>query len=282
MQIGINSFGLNKVLGQDFTAGALSLKEAGISHLEPLIVFDSGRNLSAAALCAGLRRAGKDGGMWPVTLAAERIDFLRRIGIGVYGAQVSLVDLVPGGLTAQLEQLLSFAVQQGLRYYVYSPKKGRLLDAADEAEIFRKALAALHPHGIELYFHAHYNEFQEENGDTVFDYLLREVPDLPVELDVGWAQYAGRDPVRCMEQYRDRIGLLHLKDLPAGADPEKDPRHAFCAIGAGALPLKAILREARHCPLEPYGLIIDQDNSAGDYLEDCRAGVGNIRAAAQV
>ena len=84
MQIGINSFGLNKVLSQDFTAGVLSLKEAGISHLEPLIVFDFGRGLTASALCAGLRRAGKDGGMWPVTLAAERIEFLRRNGIAVY------------------------------------------------------------------------------------------------------------------------------------------------------------------------------------------------------
>lgn len=45
MQIGINSFGLNKVLSQDFTAGVLSLKEAGISHLDPLIVFDFGRGL---------------------------------------------------------------------------------------------------------------------------------------------------------------------------------------------------------------------------------------------
>lgn len=45
MQIGINSFRLNKVLSQDFTAGVLSLKEAGISHLDPLIVFDFGRGL---------------------------------------------------------------------------------------------------------------------------------------------------------------------------------------------------------------------------------------------
>lgn len=282
MQIGINSFGLNKVLSQGFAAGVLSLKEAGISSLEPLIVFDSGRSLSAAALCAGLKRAGKDGGMWPVTLAAERIGLLRRNGIAVYGAQVSLVDQVPGGLSVQLEQLVSFAAQQELHYYVYSPKKGRLSDAAGEAEIFRKALDVLRSQGIELYFHAHYNEFQEESGDTVFDYLLREVPDLPVELDVGWAQYAGRDPIRCMEQYRDRIGLLHLKDLPVGADPHNDPAHAFCAIGTGTLPLKAILRESCRCPLEPYGLIIDQDNSAGDYLEDCRVSVRNIRAAAQV
>lgn len=281
MQIGINSFGLNKVLSQNFTAGVLSLKEAGISHLEPLIVFDFGRGLTASALCAGLRRAGKDGGMWPVTLAAERIEFLRRNGIAVYGAQISLVDQVPGGLTVQLEQLAAFAAQQELRYYVYSPKNGRLSDAAGEAEIFRKAIDALRPQGVELYFHAHYNEFQKENGDTVFDYLLREVPDLPIELDVGWAQYAGRDPIRCMEQYRDHIGLLHLKDLPTGADPQNDPAHAFCAIGAGTLPLEAVLREAHRCPLKPYGMIIDQDNSAGDYLEDCRVGVRNICAAAQ-
>lgn len=91
MQIGINSFGLNKVLSQDFTAGVLSLKEAWISHLEPLIVFDFGRGLTASALCAGLRRAGKDGGMWPVTLAAERIEFLRRNGIAVYRGRCARV-----------------------------------------------------------------------------------------------------------------------------------------------------------------------------------------------
>ena len=47
MQIGINSFGLNKVLSQDFTAGVLSLKEAGISHLARSHCFGSVRWFAA-------------------------------------------------------------------------------------------------------------------------------------------------------------------------------------------------------------------------------------------
>lgn len=94
-----------------------------------------------------------------------------------------------------------------------------------------------------------------------------------MELDVGWAHYAGSDALSVMQKYRDRLVLLHLKDVNKGA-----PRsHCFTAIGEGDLPLATVLKEAASLPrLEKNGILIDQDRSEGDLLSDLERGAKNV------
>ena len=117
---------------------------------------------------------------------------------------------------------------------------------------------------------------KNDNGDTVFDYLLREIPDLKVELDVGWALYAGTDVVKLLKKYRDRIAIIHLKDINDGIVKENS-KEFFTTVGEGSIPLEKILEEAQKIQLFESEYIIDQDDSKGDMLDSLRDGVNNIK-----
>src|SRR5688500_4223028 len=90
---------------------------------------------------------------------------------------------------------------------------------------------ALDGHGIRLGYHNHDFEFAPLNGSTVWDVMLPELsPAIELELDVYWAAVGGRDPSAEIRANPDRIRLLHMKDMAAGAEIQDAP------VGDGILP----------------------------------------------
>ncbi len=137
---------------------------------------------------------------------------------------------------------------------------------------------ALDKEGMKLAYHNHEVECMPEEGTTALDYIMEQCPLLKLELDAGWAKFAGLHPVELMKKYRDRLELLHFKDIKADASPETR-NTCFTAVGEGSIPLKEILEEAKNCPIAEHGIIIDQDDSPTDILVDLANGVKHIRAA---
>ena len=270
-EIGVNTFGLSALMGQDFTGTFEEIRRIGFDSVEPLIVFSGAMGMDPDALAAGLKQGGQHA-FWVDRQGAGHIDQLRKMGLDVHGAHLGLVGILPDGLKSVLPFLGPFARENGLKYYVHSPQKETIQAVQTDARAFRQAIEELKEYGVEMLFHCHYNEFIDDHGENVFAYLLREIPELRVELDVGWVQYAGVDAVQLIGQYADRIAVIHFKDF---ADSGKDKD--FCAIGDGKLPLKEIMNAARKLKLSCSGYVIDQDASSGDMMEDLRTGYQNIR-----
>ena len=66
--------------------------------------------------------------------------------------------------------------------------------------------------GIEMGFHNHSREFlPNEDGIIVYDELVARTS-LLLEIDTFWAYAAGKDPVALMEQLKDRLRFIHIKD----------------------------------------------------------------------
>ncbi|MBL6615380.1 MAG: sugar phosphate isomerase/epimerase [Reyranella sp.] len=108
--------------------------------------------------------------------------------------------------------------------------------------------------GYTLAYHNHDYEFSAfAGGATPFDLLLAETDpqDVKLELDVYWLAKAGLDPVRYLAESRDRVMLVHLKDL--GADG------ATVELGAGILPMERIVRAALAAGAKH--LFVEQDTS---------------------
>ena len=61
------------------------------------------------------------------------------------------------------------------------------------------------------------------------------------QLDVGWATVAGEDPVALIEQFGDRIELLHVKDVVNVGLPTQD----FVDIGEGVVDWAAVFDAAQ-------------------------------------
>lgn len=81
--------------------------------------------------------------------------------------------------------------------------------------------AALTDDGMQVGYHNHAFEFERlADGRLAFEHLLAETSkDVIIELDVGLAAWAGADPVSLLEEYGDRIGLIHLTDSVPGEEP---------------------------------------------------------------
>jgi sugar phosphate isomerase/epimerase len=113
-------------------------------------------------------------------------------------------------------------------------------------------------------FHNHNYEFQDFNGTTGYDVILKETdPDLVwLEMDTYWITQAGRDPVLMLDQLGKRVRLLHLKDRKPNVPTSQELNDAamhFAEIGRGTLNMQEILATAQRLGVEHY--FVEQDES---------------------
>jgi len=117
----------------------------------------------------------------------------------------------------------------------------------EEIEIMEKAAEALAKEDIKLCFHNHNAEFQMcYDGLNVTDQMMNMTRYLCLELDVGWVDCAGFDPVAVLRKYADRIAAVHMKDYI----PKESVRYSddimmtiptFTSLGTGVVDIKGIL-----------------------------------------
>jgi sugar phosphate isomerase/epimerase len=108
--------------------------------------------------------------------------------------------------------------------------------------------------GWGLHYHNHDHEFVDVgDGSTGFEALI-ERTDIGIELDVGWALYAGRDPIELIDQYGDRMTHIHMKDVAV----DDDRAECFREIGEGDVDMRGCAEAAHEAGVE--WLIYEHDN----------------------
>jgi sugar phosphate isomerase/epimerase len=184
--------------------------------------------------------------------------WLDNLGLGVAGRHVSLeaVESQLPELAAEAETLGTPRVIVG---WIEPPATvagaqataDRLANAAEEA-------AALQ---LELGFHNHDGELRPlEDGRSFLDLLL-ELP-IFLELDLGWAWWAGVDPVELLERTRGRVPLVHVKDFRARGE------RTFCPVGDGGVGYEHVAPAAASAGVE--WLLVEQDEADGSALDAAR------------
>lgn len=112
--------------------------------------------------------------------------------------------------------------------------------------------------GVALGFHNHHFEWEVDfGGRFAWDLFWERVdPRVNAEVDVYWAQAAGRDPAAEIEALGRRVRRVHLKDGPCAlGEPQ-------VALGRGAVDVEACVRAARHADW----WIVELDDCATDML----------------
>ncbi|MEL6257113.1 MAG: sugar phosphate isomerase/epimerase [Bacteroidota bacterium] len=122
------------------------------------------------------------------------------------------------------------------------------------AELFNQTGKACKEHGITFCYHHHNFEFEPLEGYSPMEIFFSHTdPDLvSFEVDIFWLAVAGKDPVEFMRKHRERIKLLHLKDLKAGVSPNfktletaMNMPEIFLEVGNGILDIKRCLQVAK-------------------------------------
>ena len=105
----------------------------------------------------------------------------------------------------------------GIAWLKNSKAEPVTLDVVNEAaNILTKACPLAKAAGLQLYYHIHGYELQPmSDNKTFFDSFVSHIDYqcVRLEADIFWVTYAGRNPVQFMDQYRDGIELLHIKDM---------------------------------------------------------------------
>lgn len=111
------------------------------------------------------------------------------------------------------------------------------------AALLNKRGSALKPYGIQVGYHNHNMEYAPVGGTTGWDVLMAELdPQLVfIELDLGWAAAAGRDPAAELAKLKGRVKMVHVKDIKATTRPNFALQQDPAEVGLGKLDWKRIL-----------------------------------------
>jgi sugar phosphate isomerase/epimerase len=146
---------------------------------------------------------------------------------------------------------------------------------ADLAALINRVGGKCRDAGIKFSYHNHDFEFERVDGAYYLDRLLdsTDPENVGLELDMYWAAFAGVDPVSYLQGRKDRVRLVHIKDMA--------PDRKFTEVGDGVLDIAGVAAAAEAAGIE--WLIVEHDQpsmpslaSAGRSLENVqRLGLGD-------
>jgi sugar phosphate isomerase/epimerase len=199
---------------------------------------------------------------------------------GEIAALLGETGLVPCGrhapleaIEARLPELAAEADELGWRRLVVSWVDPAQLDATLVARL-EAAAADADTHGLELGFHNHDAEVRPRDGGGSFLDELLAGDKVFLELDLGWAWYAGVDPIPLLRSARGRCPLVHVKDFHS-----REGR-AFAPVGAGAVGYERVAPAAVEADVE--WLLVEQDETDGPALDAARRSLAALQGMLEV
>lgn len=188
--------------------------------------------------------------------SAEEVNaMLAENGVRVSGTHTGL-----GELLADYEGTVAFHKAIGNKYYIIP---GHDLSTAEKVDQFVADVNRLQPmleaEGITLCYHNHSHEFEPNaDGQIIYDELLKRT-NLGLEIDTYWAFAGHQDPVAMMEQLRDRLHFIHIKD--GLADKTGKP------LGLGEAPVAAVYQKAKEMGIP---MIVESETLQPDGLTEAK------------
>jgi len=128
--------------------------------------------------------------------------------------------------------------------------------------------------GLTFSYHNHSFELERFGDDRKTGLeILAEESDPEVfsfEIDTYWIQHGGGNPVSWLRQLRDRMCIVHFKDMEMHGMEQ-----LFAEVGEGNLEWPEILRACAEADIEWY--LIEQDRCQRDPFESLRISLDNLR-----
>ncbi|WAJ72320.1 sugar phosphate isomerase/epimerase family protein [Catenovulum adriaticum] len=136
--------------------------------------------------------------------------FLKSLGLQASGAHVSMKQLKAD----KFDQTIDFLTRVGVDLVLipfdsraFNPEKIDELTA--ELTQLTKKLAK---QDIHFGYHNHAQEFADFNQQTFWDHIAQNTPkNMVLQMDVGWVNFAGKDPIHYVKAYPNRTLSTHIK-----------------------------------------------------------------------
>ncbi len=153
------------------------------------------------------------------------------------------------------QELVDQAAEGGVKYLVCANTPiGTLDEIKASIEVLNKTAVAAKKAGLLFAYHNHDAEFKPVEGQIPYDMILSQTDKnlVKMELDLGWAQKAGKDPVALFKANPGRFHLWHVKDMDAGFEN-------ILEVGKGVFNFKRIFDHAKDSGMQYF--FIEQDGA---------------------
>ncbi|MBQ9131688.1 MAG: sugar phosphate isomerase/epimerase [Clostridia bacterium] len=237
MKAGLNLFSIRNLLGTEeaFLDTAWKLKEMGYSYLQ-----FSGMEFDADLI----KRVSEATGL-PIVLTHVPMDRILNDTDALmeeharFGCHNIGLGAMPGHAIAD-ESLCKETVEK--------------LNAAGEK---------MAKNGFKFFYHHHHFEFFRHQGETVFDYIIKNAPYINFTADTYWLQFGGVNVAETLRKLSGRIECVHLKDygiVSKIVDEKTKFEPTFVPVGSGTLDFKAAVAAAKEAGAKYF--LVEQDNAS--------------------
>lgn len=197
----------------------------------------------------------------------EVAEALKETGLGTAGMHISL-----DRLQKDLDGVLQEADLYGTKDIVvpYLPGNYQNPEGYTEVRNILNEVARKVP-DYRISYHNHAFEFETQvNGVSALEFLLEPSEDNLVlaEIDVYWVKKGGQDPLTFIQNYANRMPIIHLKDMT------NDERETFAEIGTGKIDFVPILQWCEKSGVEWYA--VEQDVCPGNPMDSLQISLENL------
>jgi sugar phosphate isomerase/epimerase len=219
----IQLYSVRDVINNDFAGTLKKLAEMGYTGVE----FAGYGGLSAPAM----KEALTANGLKPI------------------GAHIGLQQL-----TENLDEEIAYHKVLGTEYLICPNSQIKTGDDALElAKTLTPVVEKLNAAGLKFAYHNHAHEFVQSGGKYLMDILFANLPpEAAMELDIFWVAHADVDPFSFMEKHKDRLKLIHVKQI--------DENKRCVDIENGIINFREIITKAKTLGVEHF--ILEQEEYA--------------------
>jgi len=172
------------------------------------------------------------------------------------------------GLTKRLDEEITYNKVLGTEYLV-CPKVDIKTkeDVPELVKTLTPIIKKIHDAGFKFAYHNHAHEFVKTGGEYLLDLLFQNLPpEAKMELDIFWSSYAGVEPFAYMTKYKDRLKLLHVKQID-------DDKHCV-DLDQGVLNFREIISKAKTLGAEHF--ILEQEEFKVSSMVSVKNGINYI------
>lgn len=156
--------------------------------------------------------------------------------------------------------------------FPYLSEELRTAEGYKHVKQLLNSISEKHP-DIRVSYHNHDFELNTMiNGQTALEYILdpKEVENkVLTEIDVYWIKKAGKDPLQFIRPYKNRMPIIHLKDMT------NDEQKTYAALGTGSIDFKPIIEWGEKSGIEWY--VVEQDECPGDPFDSLQTSYNYIQ-----
>lgn len=251
---GLQLFTLFGIFDDDVTGNLKKIAAIGYTEIESAFSKKGGfYGMSPKAFAAMVKDQGMHWRSHHVLGAPFKMPPGAKMPTGADGKPIVIPPMK--NLRDNYQELVDQAAEGGVSYLVCANTPiGTMDEVKASIEVLNKTGEAVKKAGILFAYHNHDAEFRAIDGVIPYDLFLSQTDKdkVKMELDLGWATKAGKDPVALFTQNPGRFHLWHVKDM------DKEFLNVL-ELGKGVIDYKRIFDNASLSGMKYY--FIEQDGA---------------------